>query len=505
MKINFKLMTLLIPIAFFTHVALATEDFSAIDRYVKSAKEEVGLPTGTAIAIVKNGKIIYEGYFGYADIKANKKVNKNTAFYIASITKPMFALSTLLMEEKGDIKDTSSMADMFPDQNFPYINAEKIQLKHLMSCSAGIVNYPLLATLAYTGNHDVEQRYDLLANSTNNEKYQLGKFKYTNLGFNIASVWAENYYKQDWQQTIAELIYKPLGMSHTSSYMTDAAKQGFEVARPYSLFSNNPREIYAFEKSNLNMHAAGGTISTAADLARFLIAQLNEGKVDGKQIFPAKVIKKSHQQLAVNDVMFDDFMREGYAWGWNMGPYKGQEMYHHFGGVLGANTHSSYMLKHNIGLIILNNQAEISDVLSNGIADIAYSILLNQGDADEIADTRITQMQKESTELKTRIQKSNQRTAKINASRVMMLSEAKSKYQGLFHNSLWGDLLIELLPTGEFNFTLGELSTVASAYTEQDAMRVEFPSTRSGKVVTFDIVNNETQGLKLFGEYFNKR
>jgi CubicO group peptidase (beta-lactamase class C family) len=150
-----KALALLLSLSLWINSVLAMDDFSAIDKYVNAAKKEVTLPSGTAIAIVEDGKIIYEGYFGYANIKEQKKVTDKTAFYIASITKPLFALSTLLMEHKEDIKDTTSMTEMFPELKFSHIDTGKIQLKHLMSHTGGILNLPFVATLAYTGNHEI--------------------------------------------------------------------------------------------------------------------------------------------------------------------------------------------------------------------------------------------------------------------------------------------------------------------------------------------------------------
>jgi CubicO group peptidase (beta-lactamase class C family) len=499
-----KTLTLLLSLSLWTSSAIAGDDFSAIDKYVNAAKKEVGLPSGTAIAIVKNGKVVYEGYFGYANIKEKKKVTDKTAFYIASITKPIFALSTLLMEHKGDIKDTMSMTEMFPELKFSHIDTEQIQLKNLMSHTAGISNWPFVASLAYTGNHDSAQRHKLVAASTYDEKNKLGEFQYTNLGYNIVSVWAEDYYKQDWQKTISELIYEPLAMVRTSSYMSDSIKKSFEVARPYGLRGKDPREVLAFEKSNITMHGAGGTISTASDMARFLIAHLNEGRVDGNVIFPAEVILKSHQQLAVNDLRYRDFIRKGYAWGWYIGPYEDEEMYHHFGGVAGTHTHTSFMLKHNIGLVILNNESSISSKLSNGIADIAYSILLNKGSADDISDMHILQMKEAWSEIKPKLQMSIDNSAKRDLARTMILSHTRSKYAGIFHNSLWGDLKVELLDSGRFEFTLGEIHAVATAYTKPDTMRVEFPVMGGGKVVTYKIKDGEVKELDFFGERFNK-
>ncbi|MFT4994023.1 MAG: hypothetical protein ACI965_001045 [Paraglaciecola sp.] len=134
---------------------------------------------------------------------------------------------------------------------------------------------------------------------------------------------------------------------------------------------------------------------------------------------------KSHQQLAENDLKYRDFIRKGYAWGWYIGPYKDEEMYLHFGGVAGAHTHTSFMLKHNIGLVILNNESSISSKLSNGIADIAYSILLNKGSADAIADKHITQMKQAWSEIKPKLQASIDNTARRDRARTMIFSQTR--------------------------------------------------------------------------------
>jgi CubicO group peptidase (beta-lactamase class C family) len=500
-----KVFPLLVSLSIWASSSYAMDDFSAIDKYVNAAKKEIGLPSGTAIAVVKEGKIIYEGYFGYANIKANKKVTAETAFYIASITKPMFALSTLLLEHNGDIKDNTSMAEMFPKQGFPNIDADKVQLKHLMSCSSGIENDVLLNTLAFTGNHNLKQRHTLLSASAKNERNPLGQFEYTNLGFNIASVWVDDFYSQGWQKILSETIYQPLGMNHTSSYMSDAAKKGIEVARPYGLTGEDPTAILPFEKSDITMHAAGGTIATASDLGLFLIAQLNQGIVNGKQVFPAEVIKKSHQQIVSHNANFLDFKRTGYAWGWQIGPYKGSRMLHHFGGVAGTHTHSSFIPEHNIGLVVLNNENHISQYLTNAIGDIAYSILLDDGDANKKAEKHILAMQIRATEVKENIKKWNDIKVKKASSRVMELSLDKQKYVGVFHHPLWGQLTIKLLKSGVFEVRLGEVSAIATAFTKLDTMRVEFSAmNEGGKVLAYKIKGGEVKGLSLFGEDFNK-
>ncbi len=505
MKILRTLSSISTALLFSATVAAKTGyDFSPIDRYVDQAKKDIGLPSGTAIAVVKDGKIIYEGYFGYANIKEEKKVTNETAFYIASITKSIFALSTLLMEHKGDINDTTTMKEMFPTLKFTHIKEEDIQLQDLLSCSAGVINAPFVDILAYNGNHDRAHRRKLIAQSRKNERAPLGEFEYTNVGFNIASVWVEDYYKKDWQEVLANLVYEPLKMKHTSSYMSDAKKKGFEVARPYALDRKAPAKIYPFEKSDSTMHAAGGTITTASDLARYLIAQLNDGKVDGQQVFPAEVIKKSQQQIVNANDQFRDFLRTGYAWGWYVGPYKDETMTHHFGGITGTHAHASFIKKHNIGLVVLNNEASMSSKLTNAIADIAYGILLNKGNPEDVATKHTDDMKKTWARMQVKLQKWMDSDAKRDRERTMVLSQEKNKYAGVFHNPIWGDLNVELLSFNNFKFTLGKQAAIATAYTKPDTMRIQFPA-RGGVVATYEIDNGEVVSVKLYEERFTKK
>jgi hypothetical protein len=253
-----------------------------------------------------------------------------------------------------------------------------------------------------------------------------------------------------------------------------------------------------FEKSDSTMQAAGGTFSSARDMAKFLIAQLNQGQVDGKQVFPAKVIEKSHYKLASTDLKYRDFVRKGYAWGWYIGPYKEEKTYHHFGGIAGSHTHASFMLDHNIGLIVLNNEETIAGPMTAGIADIAYSILLGKGDVNKITDVRIKAIKDRWREIKIDIKATNETHEKRNASRTMALTREKSEYTGVFYNPLWGHLEVELLENNDLKFSLGELNAVATAAKRKDELRIQFPI-GSGRLAAYKIVEDKIVSIDIYG------
>jgi hypothetical protein len=155
--------------------------------------------------------------------------------------------------------------------------------------------------------------------------------------------------------------------------------------------------------------------------------------------------------------------------------------------------------------VVLNNENDISQYLTNAISDIAYSILLDDGDANKKAEKHILAMRIKATEVKANITKWNDLKVKKASSRVMELSLDKQKYVGVFHHPLWGRLTIKLLNSGGFEVRLGEVSAVATAYTKLDTMRVEFSAmNEGGKVLTYKIKDGEVKGLSLFGENFNK-
>lgn len=489
---------ILLPVLLLTTEAQAEENLQVLDKFIEDYSEQVNLDIGTAVAVVKDGKIIYQGYFGHADQKAKKRVDQNTAFYIASMTKSFFALSTLLMEHDGDINESTSMAELFPNLSFPQIDPETVTVKHLLSHTSGIDNEDITTSTAYSGLHSNAILRQQIANVLPDRKHGLGDYNYTNMGYNILSVWADRKYAQDWQKTLAERVFGPLQMNNTSAYMSDAKRKGYVVAKPYSVLGSSMSEPYYLTKLDNTMHAAGGMISTAPDLARFLIAQLDEGQIDGKQIFPAEVIAKSHNRLASTKNMDRGIRGTGYGWGWEIGEYKNEIVYSHGGGFVGARTHMSFIPAHNIGLVVLANNDLVGGRLSGAILDIAYSSLLEKGDVDAIAKVRFEKL----LAAKTRTEQKVRERSKTIARRPMVLTQDRAEYAGIFSNTLLGEIEVDLLKSKQLNIRFGNMRAIASGYTAPNQVRVDLGGT--GKILKFDVHDEEVVGLTAYGRYFKK-
>ncbi len=487
------------------HNAQAT-DFSALTTFVKQAKATTELPSGTAIAIIKDGKIIYQQNFGYSDIASKKQVTNDTAFYVASTTKPFYALSTLIDINNKELKTSDTLATLFPKGSFKQLSDEvlnQVTVQDLLIHGSGIENEDLGWAVAYTGIHDLSSRKQMLFEQTKVLKEtKHGKFDYTNFGYNLLSVWSDSNSKITWQEKMQNNVFTPLGMKHTSSIMSTARKN-WDVAKPYSFINSiehKKTEPLYLEKVDNTMHSAGGMVTSASDMAQMVIVQLSQGKINGKQVIPASIIETSQRQQIIAEGKYDDFLRDGYALGWFTGDYHGERMLHHLGGFAGTHALISFMPEKNIGLVVLNNEDFISRRVTGAISHIAYSILLGQSDGTVEAKVGLDKVTSVSEKLPSMLAKHK---AKL-ASREWQLSNDKKDYSGKYAHPTLGNIEISLDDEENFALTWGQLKSSALAFTKPNSIRTEFVMF-NGNMVQFNQVNDEISSLNYDGNTFIKQ
>lgn len=500
----FKKIISSIAIATVSQVALASENFEPLTQFIEQAKAVSGLESGTAVAIVKDGKIIYQENFGYSSIEEKKRVSKDTAFYVASTTKPFYSMSTLVDIDDGRLKADDTLAKLFSESTFKHLPSEltnQVTVKDLLVHGSGIESAELGWAVAYTGIHDLDSRKKMVFDTTKPlGKVKYGEFKYTNFGYNLLSVWYDDNHKMTWQESIQNNVYTPLGMKRTTSIMSKAKNAGWDVARPYSFVKENNNEALYLEKVDKTMHSAGGMVTSATDMAQMVLAQLGGGKINGKQVLPANIVKQSQAQQIKGQGKYDEFVRDGYAWGWFTGDYKGERMLHHLGGFAGTHALVSFMPEKNIGVVILNNEDYLSRRLTGIASSIAYNILLENSDGKVEAKEGLGKISELVGKFPEMLAGHNK---KLN-SRPWKLTNPKEDYVGIYQHPLLGDIKIELDKEGVFNYSWGQLRSKAKAFTEQDSMRVELIMF-AGSPVQFNLSDNKITSLKYGGDIYKKK
>ena len=166
------------------------------------------MSSGTAVAIVKDDKIVYEGYFGYEDIEKRIKVKEDSVFYIGSMTKAFYSLLTLIKENKGELNTNQTLDKLYPNIKFKAsLQAEQVTMTDLLSHTSGIDNWPLVQATAYTGLYDNETISNIISKSYVNDNAPYGTYDYTNIGYNILSHWMDDHFSQSWQSLLHSELF----------------------------------------------------------------------------------------------------------------------------------------------------------------------------------------------------------------------------------------------------------------------------------------------------------
>jgi len=471
-----------------------------MNAFIKKLQRDFDFPSGISIAVVKGEHIFYQQHFGYADIKNKQPVTDNTAFYIASVTKPIFAITMLQkLAQKGMGLETT-LAQLFPNTVFAAdIRANEVTVRHLLNHTSGLKDDYLQTAVAFSGVHNSESRLAMVGQLKINEKAPLGQFEYSNLGYNILSVAYENLFKQAWQDAVADIVFQPLSMSHSNARISAISKQGGVLAKPYSFFTEHYQQPGYLIKQDNTMHAAGGVVSTAEDMAKFVIAQLNQGQLEGKQVIGKDFIAETQQPSADVDGARGNFERKSYGLGWYIGNYKGHELYHHFGSFSGFRPHLSFIPKQRVGLVILNNEDMLNDKLTDIIADFSYSLLFGDKKAKERIYQRAEDLKAQALVFRERIAKKEQDYRDM----TWDLELAKSAYVGIYTHPFAGRISVNLVGNKGIQMKWGNLQSMATASPHSNTMRVKFVPT-SPQFVKFTIVNNQVTELITDGIVFSR-
>ena len=308
----------------------------------------------------------------------------------------------------------------------------------------------------------------MIAASSPHAESARGEFAYSNVGYNTMSVWFDDHHESGWTSVLDDRLFRPLAMSHTSARMTVADDQNWQVARPYSWKVDGGRQAIRLVKTDDTMHAAGGMVASAQDLSRFLIAQLNSGRLGETQVFPADVIRES-QTVQVdrgND-------RAGYAWGWFAREKLGRPVRFHTGGYPGASALLSFMPSERIGIAIVHNEGGLrANWLNSAIEDAVYRLMLGE----QPSAVESNWMQRRADVLKrlsiAARERESARVARI--ARSQQLSLALDAYDGDYRHPLLGTLTVRVGADDLVTFQWGHLESVGHAGVGEGRFEVEF-------------------------------
>jgi CubicO group peptidase (beta-lactamase class C family) len=473
-----------------------TSDAAArdIERFVQQTLRAIPDVPSVGIAIVRDGKPYYAGGFGYADVEKKTAANAQTAYYIGSTTKAYTGLACAILANRGLLDLDAPITKYLPEVKMAApLDVKKITLRKFLTHTSGIENDAIVFRTAFSGEHNPA----LLVSLLNSSKPRQEGFHYDNLGYVVASLVIERVTGQPWQKALDELVFTPLGMNHTTAYMSEASR--WPLASPYEMNRQGQMELLRFVKNDQMMHAAGGIVTTPAELERWLEANINEGRIGGRQVIPAEAFREAQRQQVATTIERDRFKGRGYGFGWYQATLDGDDVLFHGGGYEGWRSHVSFMKDKKIGVAVATNSGGFAVPVISLIAGYIYDRFLQKPDAEASNADRLGK-------LKANIEQQRQRflaDVEKRSKRPWMLQHPNQAYVGTYESPLYGRLRIEQRGD-KLVASLAQLNAVVEAFTEPETARVELVP-GSGEVLRFTFGNSDiAQSVKWADEVFQR-
>lgn len=337
----FKKVFLLCLLTSSTLVFSRAQDVQKIEEQIHALLEDQTLPS-LAIGVLKDGKVIYQKAFGYADVENKVKATVQTSYQLASLTKPITATAILKLHQQGLINlddpiteyiTVKKVDDSFPDPS----------IRQVLNHTAGLGTYFDI----YYEDEAVKPTSFLEAW----EKYgtifqEPGKVcEYSNLGYGLLDYIISKAATTSYVGYLKDKLFKPLKMSG-SFVMEKTTKSNPKIANKY----DSSLEVLPFVWNNTP--GAGNVASSVPDLLRFAafhLQNLKTGPLD------AKIIDEMQTYQAPN-TLFHYYKDTYYGLGWYvMEADQGQKVVWHEGGMMGASTVLKLFPKENLAIVLLTN------------------------------------------------------------------------------------------------------------------------------------------------------
>ena len=253
---------------------------------------------GCSFLIVHRGEVVFREAFGFADVESERPFTTNELVPIASVSKPVLASVVMALVDQGKLTLDDPVEKYLPEFKDMKVKGGKspihqMTIRHLLSHTAG-----------FWGNKRISaEKLDLIRNfqrplgeavsrmATYELEYQPGtKFVYSGSGFCVAGRVAEVVLNQSLEQIAQEVLFRPLGLSHTTYLPSKEIRKTVPTA--YSRQSGGVLERQPSRTGGeLRFILPGGSLFTTLDeLAAFGVMHLEDGMCHEKQILSKKSI-----------------------------------------------------------------------------------------------------------------------------------------------------------------------------------------------------------------------
>jgi CubicO group peptidase (beta-lactamase class C family) len=324
---------------------------------VQKVLDDTGVP-GAGIALVRLRGVEWAGGVGVADRDAKTPVTADTHFRAGSISKTFIAGALVQLYEDGEIDLNTPVVELASDIQIDnaWMVDDPVRLIHILQHTAGFDD------MHFNEMYNVSHPADLplvevlrLNPASRVVRWKPGtRMSYSNPGYGIAGYIIEKVTGEKYEDRIAEHIFKPVGMTESSFYLTDADYP--KLAKGYASRSGAPvpyTQIYLRPSGNLH--------TTAADLGKFVHVLLNWGEIGEDLVIDPEYL--SNMEHPTTSLASRAGLHSGYGTGLFNSFVDGFPMLGHNGGIDGFISSFAYSTSRDVGYVVLLNATHSGEAM----------------------------------------------------------------------------------------------------------------------------------------------
>ena len=324
--------------------------FDAIDAYIEGQMCRLNIP-GVSLAIVEGDQIVHLRGFGRSR-PGGEAPSPQTPFPIGSLTKSFTALAVMQLVETGKIDLDAPVQRYLPwfCVADPHASAQ-MTVRHLLNQTSGLPTSTGEIALADFDDSPGAMERQARALATLVLIRPVGSaFEYSNSNYILLGLIIEAASGESFTDYIQNHIFNPLGMSHSYTSQTVAKQNGLAVGHQQWF-------VIPFAASNMPIPQGalpgGGLISSAEDIARYMIALLNGGRYGEVQILSGAGIDELHRGAV--DISAMGISLGQYGMGWLVGETGGTKVVWHDGTLPDFGAYMALLPEQKKGVVLLFN------------------------------------------------------------------------------------------------------------------------------------------------------
>lgn len=338
----------------------AADDFDSIRDKIRLAITRQNIPS-VAVAVARDGQILWEEGFGWADREKRRPATEHTMYSLASISKPITATGLMVLVESGKIDLDKPANDYLGEGKLHGLigDASAATVRRVANHTAGLPMYyqaffadePLKAPR----RDETIRRYGILVTEPG-ERYH-----YANLGYGVLDEIITRVSGKPYADYMREEVFLPLGLTHMSVEVGPGLE---EYAAVRYEADGLPLVHYEFDHPG-----ASAVYASAHDLVRFGMFHLKAHLADQKPILTDSAIDA--MQVPTNATAARN--KADYGIGWTSGTMAGHRVVSHSGGMPGASTLLLLVPEHKTAVVVLVNSR--SPLLGGMVEQILKKLL----------------------------------------------------------------------------------------------------------------------------------